>query len=242
MINDKWLALAIGNSRLHWALFKNNTLHQIWHTPHLQQPVEKNQLPEELAALPLYIASVVTPQTDLWQHYQPKKLLTLKDVPLSGMYPTLGLDRALALWGAGCIYGFPILVIDGGTALTFTGANPKGELLGGAILPGLSLQLKALQQQTPALPQIQLPNQIPPKWARQTTEAIASGIIHVLTAGIYDFIQDWQQKFPHSQIIFTGGEGELLSTYLKAQFPTLKEKLLVNPCLIFLGMHSIITN
>ncbi|MGB3691211.1 MAG: pantothenate kinase [Spirulinaceae cyanobacterium] len=242
MINDKCLALAIGNSRLHWALFKDNALHQTWHTPHLQKAVEKNQLPEELSTLPLYIASVVPSQTALWQNYQRKKLLTLKDVPLSGMYPTLGLDRALALWGAGCVYGFPVLVIDGGTALTFTGANPQGEILGGAILPGLGLQLKALQQQTPGLPQIQLPKQVPARWALETKEAIASGITRVLTAGIYDFIQDWQRKFPHSQIVFTGGDGELLLTYLKAQFPVLKENLLVDSQLIFLGIRSIAIN
>lgn len=235
-----WLALAIGNSRLHWALCQGQTIKQIWHSPHLQESAGENQLPEELSHLPLYIASVVPSQTNLWRNYQGKTLISLEDVPLAGTYPTLGLDRALALWGAGCVYDFPVLVIDGGTALTITGANQRGELIGGAILPGLGSQLQTLQQKNPALPPIQLPEQLPSKWARQTPEAIASGITHVITAGIYNFIEDWQQRFPHTQVILTGGDSDLLLTYLKMQFPQSKTKLLVNSQLIFLGMGSIV--
>ena len=39
------------------------------------------------------------------------------------MYPTLGIDRALALYSAGSTFRFPVLVIDAGTALRFTGAD-----------------------------------------------------------------------------------------------------------------------
>ena len=239
MINN-WLALAIGNSQLHWALFQGSTIKQTWHTPHLNEPVGKSQLPEELSNLPLYIASVVPSQTALWQNYQGKQLIILEDVPLMGVYSTLGLDRALALWGAGCIYGFPVLVIDGGTALTITGANHKGELVGGAILPGLRSQLQTLQQKTPALPSIQLPKQLPTRWAKQTPDAIASGITYVITTGIYNFIEDWQQMFPYTQVILTGGDGNLLFAYLRGQFPQSGTKLLVNSQLIFLGMGSIV--
>jgi type III pantothenate kinase len=38
-----------------------------------------------------------------------------------GLYSTMGCDRALAAYGAGEKYGYPTLVIDGGTALTLTG-------------------------------------------------------------------------------------------------------------------------
>ena len=48
--------------------------------------------------------------------------------------------------------GFPMLVIDAGTALTFTGADANQCLVGGAILPGLRLQLASLGQKTGQLP------------------------------------------------------------------------------------------
>jgi type III pantothenate kinase len=74
--------------------------------------------------LPLYLASVVPSQTALWQTYPDVHIITLDQVPLQGVYPTLGIDRALALWGAGETWGWPMLVIDAGTALTLTVRMP----------------------------------------------------------------------------------------------------------------------
>ena len=86
------------------------------------------------------LASVVPSQTALWQIYPNVHIINLDQIPLQGVYPTLGIDRALALWGAGKTWGFPMLVIDAGTAMTFTGADANQCLVGGAILPGLGLQ------------------------------------------------------------------------------------------------------
>jgi type III pantothenate kinase len=86
----------------------------------------------------LSLASVVPNQTALWQDYSNVHEITLDQVPLQGIYPTLGIDRALALWGAGETWGWPMLVIDAGTALTLTGADANRCLIGGAILPGLA--------------------------------------------------------------------------------------------------------
>jgi len=63
---------------------------------------------------------VVPNQRELWANYGNLRIITLKDIPLLDLYPTFGIDRALAVLGAGKKYGFPCLVIDAGTALTFT--------------------------------------------------------------------------------------------------------------------------
>jgi type III pantothenate kinase len=49
------------------------------------------------------------------------------------------------LRGAGVLHGWPCMVVDAGTALTFTRGGTDGLLLGGAILPGLGLSLKVRQ-------------------------------------------------------------------------------------------------
>lgn len=49
-----------------------------------------------------------------------------------------------------------ILVIDAGTALTFTAADADQRLVGGAILPGLGLQRSSLAQKTATLPRVEL--------------------------------------------------------------------------------------
>ena len=258
-MNESWLALMIGNSRLHWAWFVGDSLQQSWDTNHL--PTESVHsltahwvsiiLPQETLPplfiegdlqaanpIPLYLASVVPEQTRLWQAYPDVTIITLEHIPLLGLYPTLGIDRALALWGAGETLGYPVLVIDAGTALTLTSADTQHRLIGGAILPGLGLQLQSLGKNTAALPAIQLPNQLPPRWARQTPTAIESGVIYTVLAGIRDFVEDWRSQFPHSQIVFTGGDSQVLLTYLQSQYPEIAHQFRVDPHLIFWGISN----
>lgn len=255
-LHSAWLALSIGNSRLHWAAFTGTTLCATWDTPHLSaiaaQTLMQTQfdfaqlLDLELTPLPIWnsfptniplvLASVVPSQAALWQSYPGLQVITLDQIPLQNLYPTLGIDRALALYGAGSEWGFPVLVIDSGTALTFTGANANQGLVGGAILPGLGLQLRSLTQNTAALPPLPLPEKLPPRWATQTAEAIQSGVIYTVLAGIRDFVQAWWQEFPDSAIALTGGDSQNLLNYLQVQFPELAEKAIAEPNLIFWGI------
>jgi type III pantothenate kinase len=255
--------LTIGNSRLHWACFSGETLCCAWDSDHLSAAdvpqvakcwavgkYDQKFFPPSLISqlertggtpshLPVYLASVVPAQTSLWQTLPGVRVITLEQIPLPGTYPTLGVDRALALWGAGVTLSWPVLVIDAGTALTFTGADSDRQLVGGAILPGLKLQLNSLAQGTAALPKIELPSQMPPRWAATTQASIHSGVIYTLLAGVRDFISAWWQQFPESRIAITGGDRTLLLTYLQAQFPEVAAGVIADPHLIFWGMRSL---
>lgn len=255
--------MTIGNSRLHWALFIGETLYCAWDTPHLPDSVVKRLakcrtlddlavelfLPHSPAPplpcspalpLPLYLASVVPSQTALWQTYPDIYVVTLGRVPLQGVYSTLGVDRALALWGAGETWGWPVLVIDAGTALTLTGADANCSLVGGAILPGVGLQIQSLAQRTAGLPLIDTPDlpSLPQRWALNTSGAIQSGVVYTIVAGILDFIEAWWQEFPGSCIALTGGDGALLLAYLQSH-PQITPRVITDPYLIFWGMRSI---
>ena len=251
----EWLALMIGNSRLHWAWFIGERLQQAWDTQHLCHSVVNlaqgwdagnivAEFPPSLFSrtrqLPLYLASVVSSQTALWQAYSDVHIITLNQLPLQGIYPTLGIDRALALWGAGKTWGWPMLVIDAGTALTLTAADANHCLVGGAILPGVRLQFQSLAQKTAELPLIDTPDfaSLPPRWALNTKEAIQSGVIYSIIAGIRDFIETWRQEFPEGYMTLTGGDRTLLLKYLQAQFPKIAAQLIVDPHLIFWGMRE----
>jgi type III pantothenate kinase len=231
-IQPKWLGLMIGNSHLHWAYFEQDILIKTWQTNH-------HSITDFLSNIPLYLASVVPKQTELFLDYPNLKLLKLTDIPIKNLYPTLGIDRALAVLGSGENYGFPSLVIDGGTALTLTGVNQNKELIGGAILPGLGLQFQSLAIKTAALPRLNLPKTLPTRWAMNTQDAIASGIIYTLLTGIMGFIEDWLKQFPDSKIIFTGGDGEKLLGYLNELYPELTKSFKFDPNLIFWGMRSL---
>jgi type III pantothenate kinase len=214
----EWLALAIGNSRLHWAYFKGQEIQQTWHTAYFQPTDDWRRAAQPdwciPTNIPLYLASVVPIQTAQWQPFA-QQVLTLADVPLHGLYPTLGIDRALAVFGAGETFGYPVLLVDAGTALTITGVNVDRQLVGGAIWPGLRLQWQALHQGTGALPAFQAPGKPVNRWALETVEAIASGIFYSSLAGIKDFYLDWQRQFPETALVITGGDAEIL--YLSLQ-------------------------
>ena len=177
--------------------------------------------------------------TLLWTTYSQTRILTLADLPLNNTYPTLGIDRALAVVGAGEHWGWPVLVIDGGTALTLTAADRDRNLVGGAILPGLRLQIRALASQTGALPQINLLQPLPPRWSQNTEDAIASGIWYVLLAGLHDFIQNWRESYPDSAIIFTGGDGEILHERVGQAYPKLSSSLHCDRDLVFRGYFAV---
>lgn len=56
------------------------------------------------------------------------------------------------------------MVVDCGSALTFTAGDEQGRLGGGAILPGVRLQLAALGTRTAQLPSdVVLPDELPPR-------------------------------------------------------------------------------
>jgi type III pantothenate kinase len=273
-----WIALVIGNSRLHWAWFTGEDLQYTWNTRHLsandrwsddfsndfsnpfrqdvsdrpllkvllhlfretspQRPDSNTPTPElldiltqylhqdflhpERSQIPLWVASVVPSQTALWQAYSRMHLLTLADIPLQKMYSTFGIDRALAGWGAAQQYGLPVLVIDAGTALTFTGIDPTGQFVGGAILPGLGLQIRSLTDYTAALPKIEPTfDRTLPRWAQTTATAIHSGIVYTLIAGLEAFIADWVQTYPQSAVVITGGDGPVLFQYFQQSQQTI---------------------
>lgn len=238
-IDKIWLGLTIGNSRLHWARFIGETLHEAWDTEFLAGRRETPSLQDE-QSVPLYLASVVPTQTALWQDYPDVRVITLEQIPLRGLYPTLGIDRALAVLGAGETYGYPCLVIDAGTALTFTGVDENRCLVGGAILPGLKLQLESLSKRTAALPQVQLPSELPTRWAKSTPEAIESGIVYTVLSGVRDFIEAWWHSFPGSRVVVTGGDRAILLNYLQSQSPDIAAGVIGDRHLIFWGMRKIV--
>jgi type III pantothenate kinase len=239
------IGLSIGNSRYHWAWYLKSKLQSSWDTEYLSVDRSFDSFPFDLREIiknhpfEIYLISVVPNQTEIWEQLPQIKLITLADIPLLNLYSTLGIDRALSVFGAGETYGYPVLVIDGGTALTITGIDEHRRLIGGAIMPGLRLQLRSLSTGTAALPAVELPPQLPPRWSNDTPGSISSGILYTVSAGIRDFIQDWQQLYPQSQLIFTGGDGKILVRYLQSNYD---DRIKLDRQLLFRGLSAILPN
>ena len=101
----RWLL--IGNSRWHWAEGELGCL-RTWSAP---AGVGKLEGLVAWAAVGPVPASAPLPR---------ERRLHLKDVPLLEQPGWLGVDRALVGWRAWCLASGPVLVADGGTALSLT--------------------------------------------------------------------------------------------------------------------------
>lgn len=88
----------------------------------------------------------------------------------------IGTDLVADATAAFVSYGGPVMVVDFGTALTFTTISQQGEILGVAIAPGLLTALRSLTGNTAQLHDVQL--ETPPSvLGENTIHAIQSGIV-----------------------------------------------------------------
>ncbi len=111
----------------------------------------------------------------------------------------IGTDLVADATAAFIGYGGPVMVIDFGTALTFTTISKAGEILGVAIAPGLLTALRSLTGNTAQLHDVQLVAP-PTALGQNTIHAIQSGIV-LGFAGLVD-----------SMVVRTEGElGEKLT-------------------------------
>ena len=120
----------------------------------------------------------------------------------------LGCDRWAALIAAWHQFGGACLVVNCGTATTIDALSPRGEFVGGLILPGIDLMRQSLAQGAAQLP-----------WSdgavcdfpRNTADAITSGAVKATAAAI-----DRQARLLGDNVpcLLSGGAAELLRPHL----------------------------
>ncbi|MDA8743087.1 type III pantothenate kinase [Rubripirellula amarantea] len=160
--------------------------------------------------------------------------ITFDDVPIEVAVDSpskLGIDRLLSAFAASRLVPLQsrrsgMAVVDAGSAITVDWINHAGHFCGGAILPGLSLQSRALAMGTDALPEIlwntDRPLRLP---ATNTNDAIHGGIL-IGVAGAIDSLvsryfqgQDEPLTSP-GIVILTGGDANTLSPHLQSPHQT----------------------
>lgn len=137
-------------------------------------------------------------------------------VPIKNLYrrpKQVGSDRLVNAYAAIKLYGTPAVVVDFGTAVTFDIISKKAAYLGGMILPGLGISLKALHQNTALLPKIKL--QAPSAFiGRDTAGSMLSGISY----GFAALVEGLTKRIRHNigkeaLVIGTGGDIGLIARY-----------------------------
>ena len=89
----------------------------------------------------------------------------------------VGSDRIVNCVAAHTRYGGNLIVVDFGTATTFSCVSADGAFLGGAIAPGMKTQAAALFEHTAKLPNVDL--EIPGSFiCKNTSEGMRSGLVY----------------------------------------------------------------
>jgi len=127
----------------------------------------------------------------------------------------VGADRIVDAVAAYARFQAGVIIVDFGTATTFNCVSPKGEYLGGVIVPGVKVSLEGLMQSAAKLRPVELT--APPQvLGRNTTHAIQSGAIHGYAAMVDGLVEKLQQElaFP-CRVIATGGLSSLIGKHTK---------------------------
>jgi type III pantothenate kinase len=137
------------------------------------------------------------------------------DLPLTVRYETperFGADRLANLLYARHAYpGEEVLIIDAGTAIKIDFLNKEGVFEGGVILPDVSMQLRALNAGTAALPLIEnahVPVEFP---GTSTISCILNGVCHGTAGAVSHCVDMYRRRYGRQmRVIACGGAWDAL--------------------------------
>jgi type III pantothenate kinase len=126
---------------------------------------------------------------------------------------SIGADRLANAAAVTALYGFPAIVVDFGTAVTFDIISERRAYIGGVIAPGLEAMTNFLYQRTALLPRISLKE---PRHAigKSTIEAMRSGAVfgyRGLVREILERIKAERFKRKKVHVVATGGYAPLIA-------------------------------
>jgi type III pantothenate kinase len=144
------------------------------------------------------------------------------DVPLAievDFPERVGTDRLMAAFAANRLRRVDraAIVIDLGTAIKVDVVTRGGAFAGGAILPGLAMSARALDEQTDALPRVAVDRwQAPPPALGKSTEpAIEAGLFWGAVGAVRELVEQYADQFgPSPDLFASGGASQLVASVL----------------------------
>lgn len=151
---------------------------------------------------------------------------------------TIGIDRLALVAGALALYPKEnVLIISLGTCVTYNMLNSGGGFVPGAISAGLSMRLRAMHRDAPALPNVELNDfrentGIP---INNTETSMLNGCIMGLWYEIQGYIDQYSGEYENLKILLTGGD-------LKCYDGRVSESLRIfaSPNLVLQGLNEIL--
>ncbi|HKP03141.1 MAG TPA: type III pantothenate kinase [Chthoniobacterales bacterium] len=129
---------------------------------------------------------------------------------------SIGADRLANAAAVAQLYGYPAIVVDFGTAVTFDVVSAAGNYVGGVIAPGLEAMTNFLYQRTALLPRLKLSE--PARAIGKTTrDAMMSGAVFGYRGLVHEILdrlicENFPRKRP--RMVATGGYAQLIARKL----------------------------
>jgi type III pantothenate kinase len=128
----------------------------------------------------------------------------------------VGADRIVNSVAAFEKHHVGLIVVDFGTATTFDAVSPKGEYLGGAICPGITIAMEALFQNASKLPRVEFARP-PHVVGRNTVHSMQSGFVYGYVGLVDGLCARMQTELGFTaRVIATGGLAPLVASESKA--------------------------
>ncbi|HDS02898.1 MAG TPA: type III pantothenate kinase [Firmicutes bacterium] len=147
-----------------------------------------------------------------------KKLFSVQDLHLQmeiDYHGVLGEDRIMGGYAARHLYGFPVIVVDVGTAMTFSLIDEKGVFRGGMISLGPYSLLKTLAEKTSQIDMIDL--EVPARnVGRNTAEAVNAGVFWTVLGALEYCITRIEEFVGRPcRVALTGGYSLFFADFIK---------------------------
>jgi type III pantothenate kinase len=129
---------------------------------------------------------------------------------------SIGADRLANAAAVAQLYGYPAIVVDFGTAVTFDVVSARGDYVGGVIAPGLEAMTSFLYDRTALLPKLSLREPVR-AIGKTTRDAMMSGAVFGYRGLVREIlIRVSLENFPRSKprIVATGGYAQLIARKL----------------------------
>jgi len=229
-----FLAVDIGNTRLKWALYEQGApgAASLAHGAEFLENIDKladgdwAKLPSPDRILGCVVAAdvvkrrVVEQMEELWDAPPQWVVASAEEAGLVNGYdhPTrLGSDRWVAMIGAwhrmraqGPVR--PLVVVMIGTAVTVEAVDAHGRFLGGLILPGHGIMLRALESGTAGL---HVPTGDVTPFPTNTSDALTSGGTYAIAGAIERMVQHVRSHCGQEPACYlTGGAGWKMAPHI----------------------------
>jgi type III pantothenate kinase len=235
-----FLALDVGNTRLKWALYAapHPGAVLLQHGAVFLETIDElsdhhwKKLPEPASMLGCLVAGDavrrrVEEQMELWDVAPRWVVPSAHDAGIKNGYEhpsRLGADRWVALAGAWSRVQAshkprPALVVMVGTAVTVDALDAGGRFLGGLILPGFGLMLRALEQGTAGL---KVPTGEVVDFPTNTSDALMSGGANAIAGAVERQHRKLAQRTGQEPLLLmTGGAAVKLEPFIAPRFETI---------------------